>query len=192
MSSADFLSRGFQWLWIGWGVLWLAAAPWSAATRTRQPAGERLRHSLPLIVGGGLLLSHFRPENPLSRVLLPTTAWLPWLGLGLTAAGLLFTVWARVILGRMWSGRITLKQDHSLVQRGPYALARHPIYTGLLVALLGTTLARPTGAALLGFVILTVGLVLKLRQEERLLAGHFGVAYASYRQRVKGLIPFIW
>jgi protein-S-isoprenylcysteine O-methyltransferase Ste14 len=110
----------------------------------------------------------------------------------MTIAGLLFTVWARVILGRMWSGRITLKEDHTLVQRGPYALARHPIYTGLLVALLGTMLARPTVASLLGVVTITVGLVFKLRQEERLLAGHFGPAYAAYRQKVKGLIPFIW
>ena len=113
-------------------------------------------------------------------------------GLALTVIGLGLASWARLILGRMWSGGVTLKEQHVIVDRGPYALARHPIYTGILFALLGSALARDTVAGYLGFGITTVGLILKFRQEERLLLTHFGPAYEEYRGRVKGLSPLVW
>jgi protein-S-isoprenylcysteine O-methyltransferase Ste14 len=189
--ATTLLARGFQMLWVAWGIIWLLAAPWSASARTQQGPRERLLHLAPLLLGGALFFAAPSEDNLLGWRIIPGTVWLPWIGLTMTAIGLLFAIWARLILGKMWSGRVTLKEEHALVQRGPYALARHPIYTGLLLALLGTALARGTVSHVLGFLVIFSGLMFKLRQEERLLAGHFGASYDAYRAKVKGLVPFI-
>ena len=87
---------------------------------------------------------------------------------------------------------MTLKEDHTIIQTGPYSFVRHPIYTGLLIAVVGTLLTEITLAAIAGAVVLTIGLIMKIRQEERLLTNHFGAAYDDYRIQVAGLIPYVW
>ena len=107
------------------------------------------------------------------------------------AVGAVFAIWARLTIGRNWSGTVTLKQDHELVQRGPYGLARHPIYTGLLTMCVGTMV-------LIGIVefvvILVVGVVyvmIKVPEEEKLMGEAFPAQYPEYRRRVKAIIPFV-
>ncbi len=178
-------------LWVTWGLIWLLAAPWAATTRNRQRGLPQLMHRIPILLGGALFFFNPSADQWLGRTIIPRLPWIPWLGLGMTLAGLLFAVWARVALGKMWSGWITLKEDHVLVRRGPYALARHPIYTGLLLAILGGTLARGTVNYLLGFVLVAIALVIKLRHEEQLMTATFGPAYEDYRSHVKAIIPFI-
>jgi protein-S-isoprenylcysteine O-methyltransferase Ste14 len=109
----------------------------------------------------------------------------------IVVAGAAFTVWARITLGRNWSAEVTFKQDHELIESGPYALARHPIYTGLIVMALGTAInyGRAIGFALL--VALCGGLWWKARQEERIMSRHFPGAYAEYKTRVHAIIPFV-
>ena len=107
------------------------------------------------------------------------------------AAGLGFAVWARRCLGRNWSGIVTVKQGHELIRSGPYALVRHPIYTGLLLAILGTASAIGEWRGLIAFVLITAGFVLKLRIEEDFISETFGEQYARYRAEVPALIPFI-
>jgi protein-S-isoprenylcysteine O-methyltransferase Ste14 len=106
-------------------------------------------------------------------------------------AGGAFTVWARVTLGRNWSAEVTFKQDHELIESGPYALVRHPIYTGLIVMALGTAInyGRAVGFALL--ISLCGGLWWKARQEEQVMSSHFPTAYAEYKARVHAIIPFL-
>jgi protein-S-isoprenylcysteine O-methyltransferase Ste14 len=105
--------------------------------------------------------------------------------------GILFAWWARIHLGRLWSGRITLKQDHHVVDTGPYKLVRHPIYTGLILSILATAAAQATVTGLLGASAIVIGLWIKARAEEQLLTTELGVdAYGSYRNRVPMLIPF--
>ncbi|HTO72805.1 MAG TPA: isoprenylcysteine carboxylmethyltransferase family protein, partial [Gemmatimonadales bacterium] len=144
MSRSVLLSHGFQLVWLAWILTWILAAGWSATTRLHQSPRERLLHLVPLLLGGGLYFMMAPPDTLIGRRLVPEAEWIAWSGLGMTAAGLGFAVWARITLGTMWSGRVTLKEDHALIRRGPYALVRHPIYTGLLLALLGTALARGT------------------------------------------------
>ena len=91
---------------------------------------------------------------------------------GLTLAGILFTWWGRIHLGRLWSSAITRKEDHRVVDSGPYALVRHPIYTGLIAAILATAAAEGTATALAGAALVTFGLWLKARTEERFLSGN--------------------
>jgi len=124
------------------------------------------------------------------------TLWQRTLALGIASdcivlAGAAFTVWARITLGRNWSAEVTFKQDHELIESGPYALARHPIYTGLLVMALGTAInyGRAVGFALL--VALCAALWWKAREEERIMSEHFPEAYADYRARVHAIIPFL-
>jgi protein-S-isoprenylcysteine O-methyltransferase Ste14 len=121
----------------------------------------------------------------------PVTTILPRVGLALTILGLGFAIWARIHLGRFWSGTITLKENHELIRSGPYAFVRHPIYTGLLTAAAGTALARGTFSALLGLALIGVVCWLKIRAEEKLLTNHFGDTYRNYRRQVAALIPFV-
>ena len=108
----------------------------------------------------------------------------------LSLPGFIFAWWARLTLGRLWSGTITLKQDHYLVDTGPYRLVRHPIYTGLLASVVMTVAAKGTALALLGGALLMIGFTIKARFEERFLATELGAArYAAYRARVPMLLP---
>ena len=133
----------------------------------------------------------FRTSRLPAARFLPVTAIWPRIGLALTILGLGFAVWARIHLGRFWSGAVTLKENHELIRSGPYAFVRHPIYTGLLTAAAGTALARGTLAALLGLVAIGVACWLKIRAEEKLLTNHFGDTYLEYRRQVPALIPFV-
>ncbi|HEX4535184.1 MAG TPA: isoprenylcysteine carboxylmethyltransferase family protein, partial [Rhizomicrobium sp.] len=114
-----------------------------------------------------------------------------WLCVALMAVGFAFAWWARIYLGRLWSGNITTKPDHRIVAGGPYAIVRHPIYTGILLAVFATMIAKGTLAGIIGAVIITLGLWMKARLEEKFLREQLGVAaYDSYSRRVPMLLPF--
>jgi protein-S-isoprenylcysteine O-methyltransferase Ste14 len=110
-------------------------------------------------------------------------------GLAFTVAGLCFAVWARIHLGKYWSGRITLKENHRVIQTGPYAWVRHPIYSGLILALFGTAITLGTISAFAGFAFMLISFVRKLKIEETWLRSQFGAEYEAYQNRVKALIP---
>jgi protein-S-isoprenylcysteine O-methyltransferase Ste14 len=110
-------------------------------------------------------------------------------GLAFTVAGLCFAVWARMHLGKYWSGRISLEEQHGVIQTGPYAWVRHPIYSGLILALFGTAITLGTILAFAGFAFMLISFVRKLKIEETWLRSQFGVEYEAYRNRVKALIP---
>ena len=115
-----------------------------------------------------------------------------WIGTILVGVGLMFSIWARRHLGMNWSATITLKEGHVLVRSGPYRWVRHPIYTGLLLALLGTALSRNDWCALLGFALVTAALVRKLSIEERWMLSAFEDEYRQYKAHVPALIPFLF
>jgi protein-S-isoprenylcysteine O-methyltransferase Ste14 len=152
---------------------------------------SRLPHLGLLLVAALLLgLPHF-PVPVLGARFIPPSAWAFRLGAALTAAGLLFSVWARHHIGSNWSAIVTIKQDHQLITSGPYAMVRHPIYTGLLLALIGSALARGEWRGVLAVLIAFCGLWRKLRLEERWMQERFGTAYNAYSSRVAALIPFL-
>ena len=127
----------------------------------------------------------------LQQEVLPYRAAFYWVGLALTFAGLAFTVWARLRLGTNWSGSVQAKPAHALVRTGPYRWVRHPIYTGMLAALLSNAIALDQWPGLLAFGIVLAGFVYKLRLEERWMIETFGDAYVEYRKHSKALIPGI-
>ena len=180
-----------RFLWSGWALLWLLGAAWSARTIARESSVSRLTYTALMGIGAALLFFGWE-FGPLTGRLFPWTEPIAWLGVALTVVGLGFTVWARVQIGRNWSGSVTLKEGHELIRSGPYAVTRHPIYTGLIFAMIGTALTLDRLAAVPGLVLVTAGIVAKVRSEERLLLSHFGDAYQTYRAQVPALIPRPW
>ena len=147
---------------------------------------------------GFLFMINFRflgrlgiPEDKLAIPLLPHTIILNSIIVITLLTGLIVAIAARRTLARNWSGAVALKEDHELITRGPYKYVRHPIYTGMLLMILGTGLSVATLGACIGFFIILVGVLLKLRQEEALLTKHFAQGYLSYKKRTRTLIPFI-
>jgi len=176
------------WLWVAWLVYWNVAAIFVQRTRSSEGLGSRLKHVLPLYVGA-VLIFHGRPW---------IGAWLyegkavGYVGNLLTAAGLGFTVWARLWLGRYWSGFITIKEGHRLIRGGPYRLVRHPIYTGILTGLLGSAISAATFDALVGFGVIAAGLLFKIGREEAVLIGEFGEEYRKFKAEVPALVPLVY
>jgi protein-S-isoprenylcysteine O-methyltransferase Ste14 len=127
----------------------------------------------------------------LGHRLTSAAAWVQWLGLAATVSGCGFAIWARACLGSNWSAMVTVKQNHELILRGPYAAVRHPIYSGILLALAGTAIAVGELRAFIGLGFAFIGFFLKSAAEERFMHEQFSDEYARYSQRVRRLIPYI-
>jgi protein-S-isoprenylcysteine O-methyltransferase Ste14 len=179
-------------VWLVVGLVWLILSITGLkSTVRRQSYSARLGHFAIMLVAAGLIFSPRLRPGMLGWHFVAESAAIAWTGFALAVAGCAFAVWARLMLGANWSATVTLKQDHELVCRGPYHIVRHPIYAGLLLALLGTALAYGEIGALLGVCIAWVGWSMKLRVEEAFMCEQFGAAYARYRREVKALIPFV-
>ncbi len=176
-------------LWLAWLALWAAWSVGTKQTVRRESRASRLAYHLPLLAGAVLFALPGLRGGWLGIRLLPrSTAWL-WVGTALVAAGLGFAVAARAYLGRNWSGTVTLKQGHELIRTGPYRLVRHPIYTGMLLAFVGTALARGDVRGLVALALVTASFLFKLRVEERFMAEEFPQEYPGYKARTPALIP---
>jgi protein-S-isoprenylcysteine O-methyltransferase Ste14 len=177
-----------------WGlfcIIWLIAAFWTKQSVYQQRGGRLLRYMLPLAIGAYLIFKGPRLSDPLDLRIVPHVNAIAWTGVALCVAGLLFCIWARFTLGRNWSGVVTFKGGHELITRGPYAIVRHPIYTGLLLMLVGTVIAFGRVAGIIALPLVFWGLWIKLRYEERLMLEKFPDDYETYSRRVKRLIPFV-
>ncbi|HEY1748253.1 MAG TPA: isoprenylcysteine carboxylmethyltransferase family protein [Xanthobacteraceae bacterium] len=181
----------FAVVWLAWLAYWFVAALNVKRTERRERFAPLILNRAPLVIGALLLAFERQPLHWLSSRFLPLSQAFYWIGLFMLVAGLAFAVWARRYLGRNWSGIVTVKQDHELIRSGPYALVRHPIYTGLLFAILGTAVAIGEWRGLIAFVLITAGFVIKLRTEEKFMSETFGTQYAHYRAEVPALIPFL-
>jgi protein-S-isoprenylcysteine O-methyltransferase Ste14 len=181
----------FPVIWLGWAAFWWLASRHVSAAARREPRWSRLLHVLPLSLVVVLLAVPAMRIPVLDERFLALAAWPFWTGVTLTAAGLLFAVWARLHIGMNWSGIVTIKQDHELITSGPYALVRHPIYTGILLALAGSALANGQWRGIVALVIAFWALWRKLRLEERWMQEQFGEAYLAYSRRTPALIPFL-
>ena len=184
-------NQTFQVIWIAWVVSWIAASFWSGRTAKRVTTSETWIYRI-IIFAGALLIAPWTAralgESPIWQIGDYGACAL----VGVMLVGLALTWWARMQLGRLWSSAITRKEEHRLVETGPYALVRHPIYTGIITALLATAATQATLLALLGAVLIAIGLWVKARTEERFLLAELGPdAYESYRRRVPMLIPFV-
>ena len=176
--------------WLLFSVFWLIAAIGSKRASRTEGAPERLVHLL-FMAAGFVLLFDSAPSylNWLNRTFVPERRWLGWLGAWLTLAGVLFAIWARMNIGREWSGEVQIKEGHQLIRSGPYAHIRHPIYTGLLIAASGTAVAVGEYRALLGVMVICIGFARKAKKEESFLAAQFGPAFDEYRRQTGFFLP---
>jgi protein-S-isoprenylcysteine O-methyltransferase Ste14 len=181
----------FAFLWLVFIAVWIAMARGGKAVAERESVYSRLSHYLPLAIAIYLLAAPHVPVAALNDRFAPLSLWLVQLGAALTFVGVAFAIWARVWIAGNWSSDVTLKRDHELIVAGPYRWVRHPIYTGILVALLGTALAIGEWRGLLAVLLAAAAYWRKLRIEEAVMRRQFGEAYARYAERVPALIPFV-
>ena len=185
------LTEVFSLIWIGWLVSWVAASFWSGRTEKRVATWQISAYRTAMIAGGVLLVPWTARALKDQQIWQISYNWAFTL-VGVMLVGILFTWWARIHLGGLWSSAITRKEGHRVVDTGPYAFVRHPIYTGLIVAVLATAAAEATVSSLFGAGLIAFGLWLKARMEERFLMVELGPdAYGSYRRRVPMLLPFL-
>jgi len=177
-------------LWVVWVASWLAAAFWSDRAAGRPGFASELFYRIVTILGAILLFGTRRFDHaavPLWR----SGEAVGWTLFAVAALGFAFCWWARIHLGRLWSGFVTRKAGYRIIDTGPYGVVRHPIYTGIILAVFATAAFKGTGVALFGAAVMTGGFWIKARLEERFLRQELGTAaYDSYRRRVPMLVPF--
>jgi protein-S-isoprenylcysteine O-methyltransferase Ste14 len=182
---------GFILAWAAWVLSWVVAATWSSRAAKRSAIGSAIAYRVTITVGA-LLLFHRTSERLKAPMLWHVGLFGAWLLVAVAVLGFLFTWWARLHLGKLWSGSVTLKEDHRIVDSGPYGWVRHPIYTGILVAIFATAAAEATLPAIAGAALMGLGIWMKARVEEKFLRQELGVvAYDSYAARVPMLLPFL-
>lgn len=178
-------------LWILWLAIWLLSSGVTKQNVRSESLASRLSYTVPLWIAAWLLVSSRVPGPALNARFVPLAEWPFVVGAALVVLGLAFAVSARVFLGRNWSANVTLKQDHELIRSGPYRWVRNPIYTGILIAIAGSALARGEWRGVVALVLAFGSFWYKTSKEERVLHDAFGAEYDAYRREVKSLIPFV-
>jgi protein-S-isoprenylcysteine O-methyltransferase Ste14 len=178
-------------LWMGWGLYWLALAGRVNKTREAENNLSRYLHLAPTGLAFALIFTHFFDFSIFNLRWLPENRALVILGDAITLIGLSFAVWARIHLGKYWSGIVTLKEGHRLIRTGPYRLARHPIYTGMIFGFIGSAIALGELRGVFAVLIIVIAYLRKIRVEEKILLREFGEEYERFRKEVKALIPYV-
>ena len=176
--------------WSVLGLYWLLSAFGTKKTAVNEARWLRL---LRLAILWPLMLALLGTEwlriGPLAWRFLPRHAGIMWAGAFVTLGGVALAIWARRTLGRNWSDKVVLKVDHELIRSGPYRFLRHPIYTGVLLAVAGTALAIGEWRGVLALFLLGTTYCLKAKSEEKILAAKFGEAFAEHARRTGFFLP---
>ena len=188
------IQAAFTVTWLVWYATWIAGVVWSGKTKVQLKTDVR---SIWRVLASFGMVMLFWPSGAATAVLGVFTqplwtapAWVEWSLYAVVIGAFAFCWWARLHLGRLWSGYVTLKEDHRIVDTGPYGLVRHPIYTGVMGAAVATALVRASPAGLLGALMLIYGFAMVARIEERFLRTQLGAeAYDAYSRRVPMLVP---
>ena len=178
-----------------WMVFWIY---WSFGAPRRRLSKRKVARTFTVLNTGllylGFLLVLLARSVPgsLGLLFVPQTIPIDITGTVFTILGVAFAIWSRQSLRNNWSGEVAIKEGQQFIHSGPYTIVRHPIYAGMLLALLGTTLVASTVGSLLGFALAMLSLWQKASIEEQFLIVEFGEQYANYQREVKFLIPFIY
>jgi protein-S-isoprenylcysteine O-methyltransferase Ste14 len=183
----------FPAMWLGFVAYWWAISKNVKLTERQESLPSRLARLVLIACAVALLWLPSVPLPLLDKRFLPPSAGAPffWSGAAVTGSGLLFAVWARRHLGKNWSQAVTLKEGHELITTGPYALVRHPIYTGFLLGFVGCAVALGEWRGLLAVALVFGALWRKLRLEETWMRAQFGESYKAYSRRVAALVPYV-
>ncbi len=183
-------------LYLIWGIFF---GYWFLSSLRNKPSIERRESLLSrllylVLIGLGSSSIIFDPLilGPLLWRIFPEGIITASIGFALIISGLSFAVWARLHLGRFWSARVLLTEDHQLIQTGPYRIVRNPIYFGGLVAVLGTAIVEGEIRGILATVLILIAFLRKTKLEEKWLRERFGLEYVEYQKKTKALIPFVY
>src|ERR1700677_1608032 len=186
-----FYRSFFPVVWVFFFTYWQIKAAHTKTTQRLEPAASRILRVFIFLIAIVLLSTTRIPLPWLYLPLWPSGFWPFWLGAALTVAGILFAVWAREHLGSNWSRSVTIKQGHELITTGPYAVVRHPIYTGILTGFLGMAIAISQVRGFVVVVLILFAYWTKLRIEERWMRSQFGETYATYARQTSALVPYL-
>ncbi|MGA1980991.1 MAG: isoprenylcysteine carboxylmethyltransferase family protein [Acidobacteriaceae bacterium] len=176
-------------LWIAWYAVWIAWAFQSKKTQQRESIASRLSYTFPLMVAVWLLFFAHRLGPWWHHTVFPATTLIGWFAVALTALGFALTLWARYILGGNWSGNVTIKVAHELIRTGPYRFVRHPIYTGITLASIGTAIALDQWRGVVAVVLLWLSFTIKRLKEEEFMRQTFGDQYTDYARTTGAIFP---
>jgi protein-S-isoprenylcysteine O-methyltransferase Ste14 len=178
-------------MWAGWLAYWAIAARGAKATQWREPLSANCLHYTLALLGAIVLVVPRATPAILAQPFLPPNPITASIGIILTALGLAIAIAARIKLADNWSAAVEIKDDHTLIRSGPYRYVRHPIYSGILLAVLGGAIALDRRRALLGFVLIFASLWIKSRHEERRLR-QILPGYDAYARETAALIPLLF
>ncbi|HEX8814652.1 MAG TPA: isoprenylcysteine carboxylmethyltransferase family protein [Terriglobales bacterium] len=180
-----------DYFWMVFAAVWVIWALRTKRVRSREDIGQRLSHRPLTIAGFWLLLFPFLVPLPgwFQKEIIPS--WLKGTGILLSAIGIGFAIWARIYLGGNWSSSVTVKVEHQLIRSGPYRWVRHPIYTGMVLAALGTALELGEVRGLIAVPLIYLGFKIKSKIEERMMRRTFGAQYDDYSAMTGGIVPRI-
>lgn len=177
--------------WSTLGVVWLGLMFTNKRTQERDRPGSQVLYRAPMLLAYVLAFSPLLWVGVLGQPWVPRNSTEQLVGAAVTVAGVAFAIWARLSIGRNWSGVVTVKEEHELIRRGPYAWIRHPIYTGLIAAMIGTALVIDRWACVLATFILATSFVFKSRIEEQFMRRTFGPDYEEYCGHTGAFLPRI-
>jgi protein-S-isoprenylcysteine O-methyltransferase Ste14 len=177
------------WMWAAMAVYWLVGAAGTKKTEVNEAPASRILRLMLLCLMFTMLLTDRLRIGPLAWRFVPEQSWTRWAGTAITAAGLAFSVWARHHLGEYWSDKVVLKVDHQLIRSGPYSFLRHPIYSGVLLAIAGSALAIGEWRGVVVLAVMTINYWVKASREDRILSGKFGDAFDEHRRQAGFLVP---
>jgi protein-S-isoprenylcysteine O-methyltransferase Ste14 len=176
-------------LWATFLAIWLVWALRTKPVQRREGVSSRLSYMVLTFAAAYTMFSGEAPREWLRIRVFPSDLWIEILAIAITAAGIGIAIWARAYLGGNWSSSVTVKVGHQLVRGGPYRWVRHPIYSGMILALLGTALARGQVRGLVAVALLYAGFRIKSLIEERAMAYTFGPEYEEYSRSTGAIIP---
>jgi protein-S-isoprenylcysteine O-methyltransferase Ste14 len=175
--------------WIVFMAYWVIAALNTQRTQRKESFGWRYGIMLAEILGFVLVFDGDADIGVLGRRVLHHNRDTAVVGIVLVWAGIALAIWARWHLGKYWSGRITIKEDHKLIRTGPYSRLRHPIYSGLDLAAIGSALLIDRWRCVAGVCVIILGFALKAKREESMLTAQFGAAFEEHRRHTGFLFP---
>jgi protein-S-isoprenylcysteine O-methyltransferase Ste14 len=187
--SATLFHRLIQFPWLVFLVYWLVGALKTRTNVKEESFASRYVVMLLVVSGYALIFSDWAQLGWLEGHFMAPSLGSAFTGLALTWFGVGLAIWARYHLGQYWSARVSIKQGHELIRTGPYARLRHPIYSGLLLASIGTALVIDKWRCVAGILLILAAFSLKARKEESMLAQQFGDAFAEHRRHTGFLIP---